>query len=153
MAFRFGYREIVAVSALVMLIAVAIVAVKFEGVEERVDPNISLDVESTWTTDEEVQNVTPVAGKIWQVMEVKITNMNKKSPFQVSVTHFYAHSDRGDRYWLFNGEDFTYGPIEPGENQTVTLIFHIPEGTTLAKLEYVQKLSSTAQCEIPSVLE
>jgi len=147
--FRFGFREAVAVIALVILIAVVVSVGFLQGVEEMVDPKISLRIERTWQTNGTLQNITPNEGRVWQVIDVRITNMNEDSSFQVSISHFFAYTDEGEKLWVFNGEDYDHDPIEPGENQTVSLIFHIEENADLVELEYVRKLSSTVSCNIP----
>jgi hypothetical protein len=80
-----------------------------------------------------------------------ITNHNDEKEFLVSVPHFFAYSQSGEKLWVFNGEDFQYDPIEPGQNLTVKLIFQIPDGEKLVKLEYTQKISSAVKCDIPEI--
>ena len=153
MKFKFGIKEAVTVLCLAILIAVTILAGVFDDVEEMVDPNISLNIDGTWRTNETLNNVTPNKGKVWQVVEVRISNMNNKSSFQVSVPHFYAYTESEEKLWVFNGEDYSYDPIDPGEEQTVSLIFHVDESASLVRLEYIQKISSPAICEIPEPVD
>ncbi len=148
-SFKFGYKEGMAVTAFFFLLTVSVAASSFSGSEELVDPNIKLDVERSWITNSTYENMTPVIGKVWQFLEVSVSNLNEEQPFQVSIPHFFAYTRQGLKIWVFNGEDYMYPPLEPGENQTVSLVFHIEEGVQLTELEYIQKLSSTVLCPIP----
>ena len=149
MDFKIGYKEVVAIFAFIFLVVIIILAGIYQGIDEMVDPDISLDVQGTWRTNETLQNFTPVSGKVWQIVEVNILNMNEGSSFLVSIAHFYAITDQGDKIWVFNGEDYIYDPIGPGQNQTVSLVFHIKEDISLVELEYIQKLSTSVICDIP----
>ena len=148
-SFRLGYKEGMSLAAFLLLLIVSVAAASFSSSEELVDPRIELDVQRSWITNSTYENMTPVLGKVWQFVDVNVVNLNDEQAFQVSIPHFFGYTRNGLKIWVFNGEDFTYPPLEPGENQTVTLVFHIKEGIQLTELEYIQKLSSTVRCSIP----
>jgi hypothetical protein len=127
----------------------AVFFIFYDDTKEMVDPNITLNVQRTWRTNESFGDLTPVSDKLLQIVEVNVTNLNEESSFLVSVPHFYAITDEGDEIWVFNGEDYIYDPIEPGQNQTVVLVFHIHEDVILVELQYDQKLTSSVVCDIP----
>ncbi|MFW3146242.1 MAG: hypothetical protein ACMUIE_05475 [Thermoplasmatota archaeon] len=147
---KFGVREFVALGAFLFLVAVAVlVAVFHKGSEEMVNPNITLRVDDTWITNSTAENLTPVNGKLWQVVHVNISNLNEESEFIVSIPHFYGYTDKGERIWVYNGEDFDYPSIEPGQNITVILLFQITEDDLLSEIEYTQRVSEPVKCEVP----
>jgi hypothetical protein len=148
MGFKFGYKEGVATAAFILLVFVSIAAASFSGSEELVDPNINIEVQRSWITNSTYQNMTPVSGKVWHFVDVNVSNLNEDQPFQVSIPHFFAYTRDGSRVWVFNGEDYMYEPLDPGENQTVILVFHLREGVDITEIEYIQKLSEPVRCPV-----
>jgi len=146
---RFGYKEILTLTSLVVILIVVILAVNFKGIDELVDPDISIKVSGSWYAQGPVDDQLPVEGKEWMVLDVNISNLNEENDFQVSIPHFYGTTREGNRIWVFNSEDYDHGPIGPGENIMVRLIFHIPASEYLESLEYIQRLSGPVTCEVP----
>ncbi|MGA1820699.1 MAG: hypothetical protein ACMUHU_06800 [Thermoplasmatota archaeon] len=146
---RIGYKELLALASMVVMIILVFLAVNFEDVDELVDPNISIDVSGSWHSQYAVDGQLPVEGKKWMVLDVNIKNLNNETDFQVSIPHFYAQTTAGDSIWVHNSEDYDHSPIGPGENITVTLIFHIKDSETLSRLEYKQRLSGPVVCDVP----
>ncbi|MBN1539277.1 MAG: hypothetical protein JW939_03965 [Candidatus Thermoplasmatota archaeon] len=145
----FGYREIAAFSITVVVVIISVLAAFLDGVDELVDPEISMEVKASWSTIGPFQGQLPVEGKKWQVLSVEIDNLNEDSAFVVSVPHFYGTTGDNRRIWVFNSEEYGYEPIEPGDNLTVTLVFDIPMDEYLAGLEYVQRISGPLTCDVP----
>jgi len=147
--YRFGYKDIMALASLIMIIILIILAVNFKSIDELVDPDISIEVTGSWYSDGPVDDQLPVEEKKWVVLDVNISNSNEDSDFQVSVPHFYGRTGEGDSIWVFNSEDYDQGPIGPGENTTVRLVFQIPIADQLSRLEYIQRLSGPVTCDVP----
>ncbi|MBN1389681.1 MAG: hypothetical protein JXA22_03455 [Candidatus Thermoplasmatota archaeon] len=144
-----GYKEIAALLTIVTLLTVVGIASNYKEVDELVEPDISIDVQSSWSTYGPIEGQYPVDGKKWQVLSVNITNLNDDAAFQVSIPHFYGTTDSGDRIWVFNSEEYSFGKIDPGENVTVILVFDVLEHEVLTGLEYTQRVSGPLKCDVP----
>lgn len=137
------------VAALLLLLTISLAAALFPGGAEMADPEIGLEVRRTWTSSKGPEGMSPIHGKIWQYLDVDMRNLNRDQPIQVSVPHFFAKTEGGERIWVHNSEDFNYPALGPGENETVHLIFMVDMGLVLYELEYIQRVSGPVRCEIP----
>jgi hypothetical protein len=147
---KIGAREIVAVSAILIQIALVTTALSIKDMDELADPDISIEVIQTRFMEGKYLNYTPIQGKLWQIVHVNITNLNEEHSFDVPYWAFFGYAEDGERIWPFNSDEASVGPVEPGENATLMLIFDVPQGTRLVELEYIQRVSYPIRVIIPN---
>lgn len=139
------------VAALLLLLTISLSTALFPGGAEMADPEIGIEVRRTWTSSKGPEGMSPIHGKVWQYLDVDMRNQNKVSSIQVSVPHFFAKAEGGERIWVHNSEDFSYPALGPGENVTVHLVFMVEIGLVLNELEYIQRVTGPARCTIPAL--
>ncbi len=144
-------RWLIPLAAFSLLLTISFAAGLYPGGAEMVDPEIGLEVQRTWSSSEGPEGMAPVSGKTWQYVDVDMRNLNKGSSVQISVPHFFARADGGERLWVHNSEDFSYPALGQGENVTVHLLFMVERGLVLKELEYIQRVSGPVRCEIPEI--
>jgi hypothetical protein len=145
-----GVKEMVALSAIILQIALITTALSIRDLDEVVDPDISLEVSRTVIEKGQYGNLTPVEGKMWQIVYVNVTNNNDRYPHDVPYWAFYGYTESGERIWTFNSDEPSIAPIEPGENAIIELVFDIPMDTRLIQLEYVQSMTGPLVIDISS---
>lgn len=116
---------------------------------EVMDPDLSMEVGRTWTVDEQIDGITPVEGKVWQLVEVEITNNNEEEPIEIMPWHFFAIDNDGERIWPFNSDTGPTNSIDPGGTDNLLLIFDIEKGSRLVEMEYIKRTSSPLKFSIP----